>query len=99
MMRWYEDELDIIGVPEGISIMVSGTLDNGLLKINVECYDGDNVVAITEWSRIVRMTGEHLIHDEIREKFWDKILKVRARHEGLSYKDWRDYMTLKMGKL
>jgi len=98
-MRWYEDELDIVDVPNGISIMVSGTLENGLLKINVECYDGDNVVTVTEFSKIVRLTGEHIIHDEVREKFWDKILKVRARHENLPYREWREYMTLKMGKL
>ena len=97
-MRWYEDELDIVGVPEGVSIMIAGTLENGLLKINVEFYEGDNaVVTVTEFSKVVRMTGEHLINDEIREKFWDKILKVRARHEHLSYKEWRDYITLKMG--
>jgi hypothetical protein len=98
-MTWYEEPLDIQDTPKDVSIMIVGTLLEGLARINVEVYNGDNKVSVTEWSKVVRMTGEHITNDEVREKFWDKILKVRARHEGMAYQDWRDYISLKIGQL
>lgn len=98
-MKWYEEPLEIQDTPKDVSIMIVGTLTEGMARINVELYEGDTKISINEWSKVVRMTSEHIIHDEVREKFWDKILKIRARHEGMPYDDWRDYIALKMGHL
>lgn len=95
-MIWFEESIDISQLPSDHSVTVSGTLEEGLIQINLNWYYDDSVVSITEWSKIIRMFSVHVSNDDIRAKYWDKILKVRARAEKMPYEQFRAYFFMKM---
>lgn len=91
-MKWHESEIKILDLPDGQSVMLVGTLDEGIVKIGVEFYRNDECWTVVEFEKYVKMWRDNsTINEEVEEKYLDKLHKARSKHEGMPYKDWVAY--------
>jgi hypothetical protein len=95
-MRWHEQSLVVKGLPDG-EILLIGILEESVLRLDVEFWKNDKCYTITEWSKSLRMwRSQEILNEEVREKYWDKIIKIKSRHESFPYSDWLYYFTSKL---
>lgn len=88
-MRWYEESLEIHGLPAADSVQLVGLVENGEAKLNVEYYHDGKLFVNTAWSKPIQVRrGEDLINEEVAEKFWPKVVKVKSSHEGKKFTEW-----------
>jgi hypothetical protein len=88
-MRWHEEALDIHGLPAADSVQLVGIIEDGEAKVNVEYYHDGKLFVNTAWSKAIQVRrGEDLINEEVAEKFWPKVVKVKTQHEGKKFSEW-----------
>lgn len=91
-MRWHEESLEINGLPAADSVQLVGLIESGEAKINVEFYHDGKLFVNTAWSKAIQVRrGEDLINEEVAEKFWPKVVKVKSLHEGKKFTEWLPY--------
>lgn len=88
-MRWHEETLDIHGLPTADSVQLVGIIESGEVKVNIEYYHDGKLFVNTAWSKPIQVRrGEDLINEEVAEKFWPKVVKVKSLHEGKKFVEW-----------
>jgi hypothetical protein len=88
-MIWYERQLNIHGMPDTECALIVGSIDDNTLKISIEYYKDDNKFTITELSKPMNMWQyQELINEEVRDKYWSGLEKIRNRHENKAYDEW-----------
>ena len=98
-MMWLEEKLNIDGIPDGHMATITGTLVHGIVQINVEWHDtDDNSSSIIEWAKAIPIYNDDppISYDDIRQKYWNQVIKVKAKHEAMPYPMWREYMAMKI---
>jgi hypothetical protein len=97
-MRWFEESLTIKDMPESDEALLVGVLEEGIVKINVEIFrdSGRETYVLTEWSKPIKMwQSMEPTTEEVREKYWDKLTKIKGRHEKYAHADWVKYLILR----
>lgn len=91
-MRWYDAPLEIKGMPGSSSAQLVGVLNVHDVSINVEFYHNGRQFVAQYWTKPIRMwQHEAPTRDDIANKYWDKLSKVRSRNEQLQYGEWLKY--------
>ena len=93
-MRWHDVPLTIKGMPESSSAQLTGVLNVHDVSINVEFFHNGRQFVATFWSKPVKLwQHETPTRDDIANKYWDKLTKVKNHNEELQYKEWLKYFT------
>lgn len=93
-MRWHDAALTIKGMPGDSSAQLVGVLDVHDVSINVEFYHNGHQFVATFWTKPVKMwQHETPTRDDITNKYWDKLTKVKNSNEELQYTEWLKYFT------
>jgi hypothetical protein len=93
-MRWHDEALTIKGMPGSSSAQLVGVLNVHDVSVNVEFYHNGRQFVAPFWTKQIRMwQHEAPTKDEIANKFWDKLSKVKSRNEELQYTEWLKYFT------
>lgn len=93
-MRWHDAPLTIKGMPGSSSAQLIGVLNVHDVSINVEFFHNGRQFVATFWTKPVRMwQHETPTRDDIANKYWDKLTKIKNQNEELQYNDWLKYFT------
>lgn len=91
-MRWYDSALTIKGMPGTSSAQLIGQLNVHDVSLDIEFYHNGRQFVATFWSKPIKMwQHETPTRDDITNKYWDKLTKVKSRNEELQYNDWLKY--------
>lgn len=93
-MRWYDATLTVKGMPSSSSVQLVGMLNVHDVSINVEFYHNGRQFIATFWTKPVKMwRHEEPTRDDIANKYWDKLMRIKNKNEELQYSDWLKYFT------
>ncbi len=93
-MRWHDAALTIKDMPGSSSAQLVGMLNLHDVSINVEFYHNGRQFVATFWTKPIKMwQHETPTKDDIANKFWDKLTRIKSKNEELQYNDWLKYFT------
>lgn len=86
-MIWYEEEITAKGQPEDITLELVGTYRNSTITIKLEIESStDDIRTQVLYTKVISgLAYEDPTHEQVRNKFMPKLLRLKKRVENTEY--------------
>jgi hypothetical protein len=98
-MIWYVSAPLAIGnMPQGHYAEIVGRLKDMLVTIEVEYHTPEHRSNIIEFLKTLGTVQYDINYDDIRMKYWNKVIKIFNKHDRMTFQEWYKYFNSKNPK-